>query len=222
MSASINSSHTKFVARCNFCNYLQPFANHLTTFNCQCGNSEGHYYTSMANCATCGSDQHHTCSQKKDKYETKPLSESNTIFSYECPDCQEFCLLGKPCDYSECPGFTCVFCGSKAEFKDLENGTRIRVCPKGCPQASFRGPVGIRRAYITCSSRTLIHTRCGQIAVCPQCQGRAKRVFHSVPVLFKGSGFYSTDHGRGSLVGSCGAVAEEEATETEEGAGEEE
>jgi len=28
--------------------------------------------------------------------------------------------------------------------------------------------------------------------------GRARRVIHSVPVLFKGSGFYSTDHGRGS------------------------
>jgi len=35
-------------------------------------------------------------------------------------------------------------------------------------------------------------------ATCPQCRGKARRVIHSVPVLFKGSGFYSTDHGRGS------------------------
>ena len=30
-------------------------------------------------------------------------------------------------------------------------------------------------------------------AMCPQCQGRAQRVFHSTPVIFKGSGFYVTD-----------------------------
>ena len=34
------------------------------------------------------------------------------------------------------------------------------------------------------------------VAVCPDCNGRARRVIHSVPVFFKGSGFYSTDHGR--------------------------
>ena len=30
-------------------------------------------------------------------------------------------------------------------------------------------------------------------AMCPQCQGRSRRVFHSAPVIFKGSGFYITD-----------------------------
>ncbi len=30
-------------------------------------------------------------------------------------------------------------------------------------------------------------------AMCPQCQGRVRRVFHSTPVIFKGSGFYITD-----------------------------
>lgn len=35
------------------------------------------------------------------------------------------------------------------------------------------------------------------VSICPRCQGTAHRVIHSVPVLFKGSGFYSTDHGRG-------------------------
>jgi len=29
--------------------------------------------------------------------------------------------------------------------------------------------------------------------MCPQCQGKARRVIHSIPVIFKGSGFYSTD-----------------------------
>lgn len=35
------------------------------------------------------------------------------------------------------------------------------------------------------------------VSTCPRCQGRAHRVIHSVPVIFKGKGFYSTDHGRG-------------------------
>lgn len=32
--------------------------------------------------------------------------------------------------------------------------------------------------------------------VCPQCSGVGRRVFHAVPVIYKGSGFYTTDYGR--------------------------
>ena len=32
------------------------------------------------------------------------------------------------------------------------------------------------------------------VAVCPECQGKARRVIHSIPVIFKGSGFYVTDN----------------------------
>jgi len=32
------------------------------------------------------------------------------------------------------------------------------------------------------------------VATCPRCQSRARRVFVPVPVIFKGSGFYVTDH----------------------------
>lgn len=28
---------------------------------------------------------------------------------------------------------------------------------------------------------------------CPQCGGRARRIFSPVPIIYKGSGFYSTD-----------------------------
>ena len=28
---------------------------------------------------------------------------------------------------------------------------------------------------------------------CPQCGGKARRIFSPVPIIFKGSGFYSTD-----------------------------
>jgi len=31
-------------------------------------------------------------------------------------------------------------------------------------------------------------------AQCPQCQSEARRVFHPTPIIFKGSGFYVTDH----------------------------
>ena len=34
-------------------------------------------------------------------------------------------------------------------------------------------------------------------AMCPQCQGRARRVFQSTPIIFKGSGFYITDSRKG-------------------------
>ena len=33
------------------------------------------------------------------------------------------------------------------------------------------------------------------VAECPRCQGKGRRVLHSVPIVFKGSGFYVTDHG---------------------------
>ncbi len=31
---------------------------------------------------------------------------------------------------------------------------------------------------------------------CPECSGEGRRVFHAVPVIYKGSGFYTTDYGR--------------------------
>ena len=46
------------------------------------------------------------------------------------------------------------------------------------------------------------------IAACPECTGKARRVIHSVPVLFKGSGFYCTDNGRGSS-GNSGRAADD-------------
>lgn len=31
---------------------------------------------------------------------------------------------------------------------------------------------------------------------CPSCGSAGQRVFHAVPVIYKGSGFYTTDYGR--------------------------
>lgn len=36
------------------------------------------------------------------------------------------------------------------------------------------------------------------LTVCPQCEGRLRKVFNAVGVVFKGSGFYRTDSRAGS------------------------
>jgi len=41
------------------------------------------------------------------------------------------------------------------------------------------------------------------LQVCPVCSGTARRVLHAPPIVFKGSGFYSTDH-RPTRFGSNG------------------
>ena len=37
------------------------------------------------------------------------------------------------------------------------------------------------------------------VADCPECGSRSRRKFHAVPVIYKGSGFYTTDYARSSL-----------------------
>jgi len=32
--------------------------------------------------------------------------------------------------------------------------------------------------------------------ICPRCEAVSQRKFHAVPVIYKGSGFYTTDYGR--------------------------
>ena len=38
------------------------------------------------------------------------------------------------------------------------------------------------------------HEACA--GTCPVCSGAGKRLFHAIPVIYKGSGFYTTDYGR--------------------------
>ena len=42
------------------------------------------------------------------------------------------------------------------------------------------------------------------VALCPRCQGKARRVLHAVPVIFKGSGFYITDNRKGDAIEPTG------------------
>ena len=37
------------------------------------------------------------------------------------------------------------------------------------------------------------------VGTCPECQGSARRKFHAVPVIYKGSGFYTTDYARSGV-----------------------
>ena len=65
--------------------------------------------------------------------------------------------------------------------------------------------------------------------VCPECSGAGRRLFHAVPVIYKGSGFYTTDYGRpkrpvenGAKEGSDTKAKEESSTskDTKETSGE--
>ena len=53
--------------------------------------------------------------------------------------------------------------------------------------------------FLACGNRFEIRQRVSEVgnAPCPTCASDSRRVFHSVPILFKGSGFYSTDHRKG-------------------------
>ena len=48
------------------------------------------------------------------------------------------------------------------------------------------------------------------VAPCPKCQSTARRVIHSVPIVFKGSGFYVNDYGKGK--GSTTSTSESKAS----------
>jgi len=53
---------------------------------------------------------------------------------------------------------------------------------------------------------------------CPQCEGRLRKIFNAVGVVFKGSGFYRTDNRsdpKSSTASKTGASAESSSTSTE-------
>ena len=45
------------------------------------------------------------------------------------------------------------------------------------------------------------------VAMCPKCEGKAHRVINSVPIIFKGSGFYVTDSRKGSAPAATKGVS---------------
>ena len=49
---------------------------------------------------------------------------------------------------------------------------------------------------------------------CPVCSGAGQRVFHAVPVIYKGSGFYTTDYGRPKQPTENGSKSDSESKES--------
>ncbi|CAA9545481.1 MAG: hypothetical protein AVDCRST_MAG59-1249 [uncultured Thermomicrobiales bacterium] len=57
------------------------------------------------------------------------------------------------------------------------------------------------------------------LTVCPECQGRIRRVIHPTPVVFKGSGWYITDSKNGGTNGkSDRAKADDDGAKTDDAA----
>jgi putative FmdB family regulatory protein len=52
------------------------------------------------------------------------------------------------------------------------------------------------------------------LTVCPECEGRLRKVFNAVGVVFKGSGFYRTDSRGKSSSGEAGSSSGESKTDT--------
>jgi putative FmdB family regulatory protein len=51
------------------------------------------------------------------------------------------------------------------------------------------------------------------LTICPECGGYIRRVLHPAGIVFKGSGFYKTDHGNSTLPPSNGSNGEAKPTE---------
>ena len=55
------------------------------------------------------------------------------------------------------------------------------------------------------------------LTVCPQCNGTIRRILFPAGIVFKGSGFYKTDHGNGQVVGDNHANNHNDGAENKEG-----
>ena len=53
--------------------------------------------------------------------------------------------------------------------------------------------------------------------ICPECQGAGQRLYHAVPVIYKGSGFYTTDYGRPKPPAENGSKSDSDDKSTETG-----
>ena len=56
------------------------------------------------------------------------------------------------------------------------------------------------------------------VATCPNCMNAARRVIHSVPIVFKGSGFYVNDYGKGSSNNSTSKPSDPSSEKSEKNA----
>lgn len=55
------------------------------------------------------------------------------------------------------------------------------------------------------------------VAECPKCGSGARRLIHAVPIVFKGSGFYVNDYGKGKSPTSSSAESKESGADSDSG-----
>lgn len=69
-------------------------------------------------------------------------------------------------------------------------------------------------ACTTCEHRFEVQQSFSDDALteCPECQGRLRKLFNSVGIVFKGSGFYRTDSRNGKTGGDTAAAASTSST----------
>lgn len=56
------------------------------------------------------------------------------------------------------------------------------------------------------------------LTVCPQCNGVIRRILFPAGIVFKGSGFYKTDHGSGAVINDNASSNSNSSTDNKESA----
>ena len=87
------------------------------------------------------------------------------------------------------------FCGDNRTHIDCRRQEAAR------PDADFPKEARMPRYAYQCTTCDYEYDRrqsfgAAPEAECPRCDGLARRKFHAVPVIYKGSGFYTTDYAR--------------------------
>ena len=68
-----------------------------------------------------------------------------------------------------------------------------------------------------CGHQFEVHQRFSDapLEVCPNCQGKLRKVFHPAGVIFKGSGFYTTDYKSSAKSSGNGSSGEAKSDKSE-------
>ena len=56
------------------------------------------------------------------------------------------------------------------------------------------------------------------LTICPECNGPIRRILFPAGIVFKGSGFYKTDHGNGAVINENNHNNQSESKEQKDGA----
>ena len=96
--------------------------------------------------------------------------------------------------------------------------------PTGCyPCLSYKRPYLPRYDYVCKECNHQFEVRQSftsePVAACPVCDNEGRRVIHSVPVVFKGSGFYVNDYGKGKGSTTSTPDTKSETSRDKDGAG---